>query len=287
MNPIFIRVVLCCICALLPRLADAANEGRLISTGGLLGAEGQAGGGLVPWAVTAGLSTKPGWDWVAAITTFDSGDYEFKQFAVAASFNDRFEISLARQSLGLDFDLPAGLPHTIDQTVFGAKYLFAGDLIYSKFPAMSVGMQYKINHDADLAHALGAVDDRDVDFFLSASKLWLDGPFHRNFLLNGTLRATRANELGFLGFAGNDDNQYDLMFEVSAALFLNPKWALGAEYRQKPNNLEGLSESDWRDVFVAWFPNKSINLAMAWLEMGKVANRANQDALYLTVNGNF
>ena len=38
----------------------AADEGRLKATGGLMSIEAAGGGGLVPWAVLSGLSTRPG-----------------------------------------------------------------------------------------------------------------------------------------------------------------------------------------------------------------------------------
>ena len=103
----------------------------------------------------------------------------------------------------------------------------------------------------------------------------------------GTLRATRANEIGLLGFGRADDNGYDLVGEVSAAMFFNPEVALGAEYRQKPDGLPGLGESDWRDVFVAWVPNRRFSLAVAWVDLGTIAARPNQDGVFVSMTGNW
>ena len=56
------------------------------------------------------------------------------------------------------------------------------------------------NHDGDFVKGavVGAKRDSGVDFYVSATKLLLE----QNLLLNGTLRATKANQLGLLGFGG-------------------------------------------------------------------------------------
>ncbi len=265
----------------------AADEGRLLATGGLVSIEGAAGGGIVPMAVLAGLSTDPGWDWVAGASHSAVTDFSLDTLGVAASFNDRFEISLARQQLGIDFGHGTGLPENIRQTIIGAKLKLGGDLIFGTVPLMSAGLQWKHNDDFALAEALGAEDDSGLDAYFSVSRLHLDGPFHRNWLFNGTLRATRANETGLLGFGGGRRDGYQLVGEVSTAMFFNPQWALGVEYRQKPQNLDSVNESDWRDVFVGWFPNKHVNVLLAYVDLGTIANRPDQDGLFLCVTGNF
>ncbi len=267
--------------------AHAANEGRLLATGGLVTMEGVAGGGIVPMATMAGLSTDPGWDWVVGASHTSVSDFSLATFGVAASFNDRVEISLARQRFDIDFDLPTGIPQSIDQTVLGAKVKLGGDLIFGSVPLISVGLQWKQVDDFALAETLGAEDDSGIDGYFSVSRLILDGPFHRNWLFNGTLRATRANEAGLLGFGGGRNDGYRLMGEVSTALFFNPQWALGFEYRQKPENLDDVDESDWRDVFIGWFPNERVNVVLAYADLGTIANRSDQDGLFLSVTGNF
>ena len=266
--------------------AQAADEGRLLSTGGLISIEGAAGGGIVPMAVLAGLSTDPGWDWVAGVSHTTVPDFSLDTLGVAASFDDRFEISLARQQLSIDFDL-AGLSQNIRQTIVGAKLKLGGDLIFGSVPLMSAGLQWKHNEDFALAESLGADDDSGLDAYFSVSRLILDGPLNRNWLFNGTLRATRANETGLLGFGGGRRDGYQLVGEVSTAIFFTPQWALGIEYRQKPENLDSVKESDWRNVFVGWFPNKRVNIVLAYVDLGTIANRPDQDGLFLSLTGNF
>ncbi len=265
----------------------AAEEGRLVSTGGVVTIEGAAGGGIVPMAVLAGLSTKPGWDWVAGASHMTVADYSLDTLGVAASFNDRFEISIAEQRFGIDFALPGDLSQDIRQTVVGAKLKLAGDPIFGAMPQISAGLQWKRVDDFALGAVLGAKDDSGLDAYVSVTRLLLDGPFHRNLLLNGTLRATRANETGLLGFGGSGHNGYRIVGEISGALFFTPEWALGVEYRQKPENLRGIGESDWRDVFVGWFPNARVNVVLAYADLGSIANTSNQDGFFVSVTGNF
>lgn len=266
----------------------AADEGRLKATGGLVTIEGAGGGGLVPWATMAGLSTRPGHDVVFGMSSTRVGDFQLDSIGLSASWHDRFELSLGRQQFTIDRGLlPDGIDRRIGQTVLGAKLRVAGDLIYGDLPQMAVGLQYKHSDSDVLAGALGARRNDDVDAYFSVTRLFLAGPFDRNWLLNGSLRATRANETGLLGFGGVDDNGYDLVGEFSAAMFFNPEVALGAEYRQKPEGLPGLGESDWRDVFVAWVPNRRFSLAIAWVDLGTIAARPDQDGVFVSMTGNW
>ncbi len=266
----------------------AADEGRLKATGGLVTIEGAGGGGLVPWATMAGLSTRPGHDVVFGMSSTRVGDFQLDSIGLSASWHDRFELSLGRQQFTVDRGLlPEGIDRRIGQTVLGAKLRVAGDLIYGDLPQMAVGLQYKHSDSDVLAGALGARRNDDVDAYFSVTRLFLAGPFDRNWLLNGSLRATRANETGLLGFGGVDDNGYDLVGEFSAAMFFNPEVALGAEYRQKPEGLPGLGESDWRDVFVAWVPNRRFSLAIAWVDLGTIAARPDQDGVFVSMTGNW
>jgi hypothetical protein len=266
----------------------AADEGRLKATGGLVTIEGAGGGGLVPWATMAGLSTRPGHDVVLGASSTRVGDFQLDSIGLSASWHDRFELSLGRQQFTIDRGLlPDGIDRRIGQTVLGAKLRVAGDLIYGVLPQMAAGLQYKHSDSDVLAGALGARRNDDVDAYFRVTRLFLAGPFDRNWLLNGSLRATRANETGLLGFGGVDDNGYDLVGEFSAAMFFNPEVALGAEYRQKPEGLPGLGESDWRDVFVAWVPNRRFSLAIAWVDLGTIAARPDQDGVFVSMTGNW
>src|SRR5690606_10220684 len=133
----------------------------------------------------------------------------------------------------------------------------------------------------------GAQDDSDVDYYLSVAKAWLDGPFHRTWVVNLTARMTRANQLGLLGFGGDLDDSHELMAEASVAMFLNRQWAIGAEYRQKPDNLSFAKEDDWRDVFVAYFPTKSVSIVGAYTDLQSIAGFESQQGWYVSLQGSF
>ena len=100
-----------------------------------------------------------------------------------------------------------------------------------------------------------------------------------------TGRYTEANQTGLLGF-GAEDKSAELVWEVSTAILLGRNVALGVEYRQKPDNLS-LKEDDWKSVFIAWVPNKSLNITAAWIDLGQIAGAKHQDGFYFSVMGNF
>lgn len=262
-----------------------ARDGRLLATGGASQLEGAAGGGIVPWAVLAGYGTRDQDGGTAFYTRVDTGDYALDAFGVAYTFRNRLELSLARQRFDLgELQRRLSLPwDALEQDIFGAKLRLAGDLVYTPWPQLSLGVQHKRLRDAALPLAVGARDDRGTDVYLSASKLFLAGPGGRQLLLNSTLRSTRANQMGLLGHGGDRDGGRSLVFEGSAAVVLNPRWVLGLEYRQKPDNLGFAGEDAWMDAFVAWFPNKNVALVAAWADLGSIATLDGQRGGYLSL----
>ena len=114
--------------------------------------------------------------------------------------------------------------------------------------------------------------------YVSATKLFLG----QSLLVNGTLRYTNANQNGLLGFgsAAPGKNGRSLQPEISVAYLLSKNVAIGAEYRAKPNNLEalgraaglggGLQEQAWKDIFIAWAPNKNVSMTLAYVDLGRI-----------------
>ncbi|MCC5808944.1 MAG: DUF3034 family protein [Ectothiorhodospiraceae bacterium] len=277
-----IRQAACLLLLCLP-LAAQAGGGRLLATGGLTQLEGAAGGGLVPWAVLAGYGTADETGGTIAISHTVLPDYNLSMLGLAYTFYNRVEISAARQSLALD--LGSGTEE-IRQDILGAKVRLTGDLVYDTLPQLSLGLQYKRNRDMDTPEAVGAERKDGVDAYLAVSRLFLGAIGGYDLLLNGTLRATRANELGLLGQGGPDNDSYKLMPEISVAVLLNRSTAVGYEYRRKPDNL-GLDESHWHDVFFAWFPSKQLAFAAALVDAGSVGPYDSQRGLYLSLQGSF
>jgi len=259
------------------------GSGRLLATGGVTQVEGAAGGGLVPWAVLAGYGTDQQVGGAAFYTRVQSDDVLLQSYGASLSFLQRLELSVARQRV--DVDDPVN--EEISQFIAGAKVRLLGDLVYTPWPTIAAGVQYKHNLDYDTPDALGAKSQDGVDFYLAASKLFLNGIYGFPVLLNTTVRATRANELGLLGFGGQGHNTYQPMFEGSAVVLLTRHIALGAEYRMKPDNLRGVDEDDWMDAFVAVFVNKHLALVGGYARLGDVAVWNNQDSYYLNVQAGF
>lgn len=260
------------------QIAQAA-DGKLIGTAGLVQLEGSGGGGIVPWATLAGYDSRDQVAVSAVVTQVDVEDYRLGVTGVAVSLYDRVELSLAHQR----FDLKT-LGTDITQTIYGAKYRLYGDAVYSTWPQLSLGVQYKKLKDPEIALLLGADDDSGTDLYLAATKVHLGAVAGYNAVWNLAARATKANQMGLLGFGAVDDDSYEIVLEASAGVFFNRHFALGAEYRQKPDNL-GPEEQDWWDVFVTYIPSKDFNVTLAWSDLGTIAGAPDQEGFYLAVNG--
>ena len=107
--------------------------------------------------------------------------------------------------------------------------------------------------------------------------------------MNGTLRATRANQMGILGFGGDQGDSSRLMPEASVAYLFTRKIAGGVEYRRKPHNLGVDHEKDYYDAFVAWFPNRNVSVTLAYAELGDITifNPAKQHGVYISLQAGF
>jgi len=263
-------------------LPAQAAGGKLLLTGGVSSIEGAAGGGLTPWAVTGSYATQGQWGATAHATGAKTRDYGFASAGVLLSWNDRVELSFARQDLDTHDNLaPLGLPGLhLKQDIWGAKLRLLGDAVLDSdrwVPQVAVGLQAKRSDAGALAPTLhGALGARQsgTDVYLSATKLFLA----QGLLVNGTLRLTQANQNGLLGFGGAQGQGPQVRPEVSVAWLLHRTLAVGAEWRAKPDNLNAsvlgagaLKEDDWADVFLAWAPSKHVSVTAAWVDLGRIA----------------
>jgi len=270
-------------------LPALAGQGRLLATGGATQIEGAAGGGIVPWAVLSGYGTDDQHGGTAFYTRVDTGDYALDAYGASYTFANRVELSFARQSFDLgELQRRLALPwDALEQDIYGMKVRLAGDLVYNTLPQVSVGVQHKRLRDGALPLAVGAREDHGTDAYVSASKLFLDAAGGYQLLLNATLRSTNANQAGLLGFGGDRRADRQWVWEGSAAVLLDPRLAIGVEYRQKPDNLGFAREDDWRDVFIAWFPNKQVAVVGAWADLGSIATLDDQRGAYVSVQWSF
>lgn len=268
---------------------DFFESGKLLATSGVSQLEGAGGGGLVPWALITGYGTRDAIGADAHYTYVSLPGFTLQTAGAAVGLYDRVELSYARQWFdtgGTGAKLGLGSGFTFQQDVIGAKVRLIGDAIYdqdSLLPQIALGTLYKTNNRGAVLHAIGAKDDEGADFYLAATKILLE----QSLLLNGTVRATRANQFGILGFGGDKNNSYQPEFEGSAALLLNSHIAVGAEYRTKPDNLGFAREQNAYDLFTALFITKNISLTLAYVSLGPIALQKSQNGAYASVQAGF
>ena len=70
-------------------------------------------------------------------------------------------------------------------------------------------------------------------------------------------------------------------------MFLNKSVAIGFDFRQKQSNLSFASEDNWRDLFIAWIPNKHISIVAAYVDLGSIASLDDQKGFYISLTGGF
>lgn len=254
-------------------LADDSSNGtggRLLLTSGVSQVEGAAGGGLTPWALIAGYDSKGQVGGSAYVTDVATTDFNLLSYGAAIGYGNRVEVSVSRQNFNTEnLGSVLGLGHgfTISQNTVGVKLRLFGDAILEQdkiLPQVSVGVMYKSNNKAAIVKSLSPSinSGNGADFYLSATKLLLS----KNLLINATVRLTKANQFGILGFS----DKYRLEGEGSIAYLVTRKLAVGGEYRMKPNNIPGLREDDAFDGFVAYTFNKHASLTLAYADLGNI-----------------
>ncbi|NQE47446.1 DUF3034 family protein [Herbaspirillum rubrisubalbicans] len=276
-----------------PERADWKPDlGKLTATAGVIQVEGAGGGGLTPWALITGYGTRDSYGANAHATVIATQDYTLKSYGVAVGLMDRLELSLAKQAFYGSAAPLADLK--ITQDIVGIKLKLAGDAVYDQdrwLPQIAVGTMFKRNHGIGGLPAvtsvkqLGAASESGIDYYLAATKILLD----QSLLLNATLRLTKANQMGLLGFGGDQGDRYQAMGEFSMAYLMNRRLVLGAEYRMKPRNLAADSEKDYYDAFLAWFPSKNLSLTLAYVALGDITiyNPKRQRGVYLSLQTGF
>lgn len=268
-----------------------ADTGKLLLTGGVSSIDGAAGGGLTPWAVIGSNATDGEVGFTASATRVGTQDYGLMSYGVALGYKNRVELSLSRQ----DFDAATALAlnsiaafgvtpgQHITMDTLGLKLRVAGDAVLDSdtlMPQIAVGLEYKTVAPGSINSVFNFLgsEKTGTDYYVSATKLFLA----HSLLVNGTLRYTKANQNGLLGFGAGStgNNSRSLHPEFSVAYLLSKRLAIGAEYRFKPNNLEssgraaglgdGLAEDDWKDLFMAWAPSKNLSLTLAYVDLGRI-----------------
>ncbi|WP_404369219.1 DUF3034 family protein [Marinobacter sp.] len=267
--------------------AQAGPGSRLWATGGVTTIEGSAGGGIVPWALLSGYASDEEWGGTLAVSRAELDDYTLGFTGLTLNWRNRIELSAGRQTLDLD-TLGADLGEDeLVQDIFGLKIRLQGDAVYAPLGQWSLGLQHKRTREFEVPDAAGAGSDSGTDVLLAGSRLFFAAVMDRNLLVNATLRSTRANQGGLLGFGGDRGDSHELMLESSLGVFLSRRWLVGAEYRQKPDNLGFAGEDDWHDLFLVWIPDRHLTVTAAWLSLGDIAGLEDQQGAYLSLQGSF
>lgn len=268
-----------------PAYTPQAMSSRLLATAGVVQIDGAGGGGLVPWATIAGYGTDDQVGVTAHDSVVHSGDFTLNSTGLAVGAYDRVELSYAHSwfytgDAGARLDLGRGYQFALD--VVGAKLRLFGNLVYDQaswLPQVAVGAQMKWADAHAVIRAIGGSAPDGADFYVAATKLFLA----QSLLVDVTVRATRANQLGLLGFGGDGREGYRIEPEASAAYLLTRRLALGAEIRDKPDDLRFAREDAAFDAFAAFFLNKHASATLAYLDLGHVARQGVQNGVYLSL----
>lgn len=276
-----VRTVLITTIVVLGLAAPVSYAGsKLLGTGGTSSIEGSGGGGIVPWATIVGYASSDEWSATAGFNRVVVDDFQLTTQSAAVSYDNRYELSLARQQFWV-----APLQLFLNQQIVGVKVKVTGDLLYSSAPQLSVGAQFKHQQRFEVPQAVGALHQNGIDWYASLSKVYLDAIWGRNLLTNATVRLTKANQTGLLGFGSSDSDQYQAVAELSAALLVRHDVAIGIEFKQKPNQLAFAREDHWKDVFVGWFVNRHLSVVAGYVDLGSIAQLDNQTGFYLAIQG--
>ncbi len=207
----------------------------------------------------------------------------------ALSLNDLPD--LVQTATGLDVGEDVVYLHNFNARVALVK---EGDFGQAWLPAITAGVHYKYNdtiNDIDTnlngtMTSIGIEDNDGVDYTLYASKMLSFLP--KPVLVNVGLRNSEAAHAGLLGFTGDRE----FLVEGNVVMFLSNNFAVGAEYRQKPNNYEEINgliagEDDWWSVVFAYVVNNSMTVSGGYFNLGDVLDEEDTDAFALKMKWEF
>ncbi len=270
----------------------AAREGRaggkLMLTNGVTTIEGSSGGGISTWALIAGNETVDGIGGSAHVSVILLPDYRWESRGAAIGVHDRLELSYARQNLDtrdVGAKLGIGRGYTLNQNVFGAKLRVAGDAVYGSayLPQIAIGVQHKHNLDPQVVTAVGGRHASGTDIYVAATKLLL----RQSILLGTTIRYTKANQNGLLGFGGDRGASRTVQIEGTLGYQISRQLVVGGEYRSKPDNLGFAKEHDWKTAYAAYAITKNLTATAAYVDLGSIATAERQRGGFLSLQTAF
>jgi hypothetical protein len=271
------------------------DMGKLPLTAGFTDVDGAGGGGLVPWATITGYGTETSWGANAHYTVVPLNDFRFESYGLAVGAIDRIEASVTHDEFRGTGGPLNGLK--VEEQVFGLKLRLTGDAVYDQdswAPQTAIGAEYKRNTGISGITGvtdpkqLGADGDSGTDFYLSATKVLLA----QSLLLDLTLRYTKANQIGLLGFGGDLKHSRSVEPEATIAYLITRTLAIGAEYRAKPRNLSADDEREAWDAFVAWTLSRNFSVVAGYVNLGSILapvtqESRSQNGAYLSLQAGF
>ncbi len=262
--------------------AAAARAAGWLPEAGPASIDGAAGGGITPWAMPLSEDDPlaPGArGFMRSTRTFD---YQLALRGGAVRVAPRLELSLARQLFDARGSLASlGLvDQRLRQDVAGLKWRVAGPEQREEGSSASwlaLGLLRKRTSagalEPMLVDSLGARCS-GFELYATATRWFAD----EGLVLNATLRATRANQNGLLGFGGRHGGGTKFAPEFSVAWQASPRFTLGLEARAKPDNLNhsvlgtgALKEDGWFDAWARWQPRADLSVSFSWLDLGRIA----------------
>lgn len=265
------------------------DSGRMLATAGVSQLEGAGGGGLVPWALITGYGTRDAVGGNVHGTYVRLPNFSLGSVGAAIGLYDRVELSYAHELFDTGSTggkLGIGNGYTFNEDILGVKVRLLGNAVYDQdswLPQVAAGAEFKSTDNHGVLHAIGAKSSKGVDMYLAATKLFLA----QSLLVDATVRLTKANQFGLLGFGGDRNGGYSFEFEGSAAYLVTRNLAVGAEIRTKPDNLRFAHEGTAVDVFAAYFLTKNLSTTLAYAGLGDIARQRGQNGVYVSLQAGF
>ena len=270
-------------------VAQTFESGRLLATSGVSQLEGAGGGGLVPWALITGYGTQDAVGGNVHGTYVRLPNFTLGSGGAAIGLYDRVELSYAHETFDTGSTggkLGIGNGYAFNEDILGVKVRLLGNAVYDQdswLPQIAAGAEFKSTDNHAILHAIGAKSSKGVDMYVAATKLFLA----QSLLVDATVRLTKANQFGLLGFGGDRNGGYSFEFEGSAAYLVTREFAVGAEVRTKPNNLSFAKEGTAVDVFAAYFFTKNLSATLAYVGLGSIARQTGQNGVYVSLQAGF
>lgn len=265
------------------------DELRATGTGGLSSLEGSSGGGIASWATIGGYGSDKGLGMSFHYSYVNVTNYQDQNVGALIGIYDRVELSYAHnffQTGTTGSKLGIGKGYQFDLDTGGIKVRLLGHVLdKSLMPQLAVGAMYKHDGDSKVIHAVGSRSTDGADVYFAATKLFPS----IGLLVDTTMRLTKGNQWGILGFGGDRNNNYYPQFEGSLGYLPSfvPGLVVGVEYRTKPRNQNFTPESNWFDVYASYFVNKHLNITAAYVSLGTIATFRNQTGFYLSAQTGF